>query len=316
MRNFMVIAEPLEYLEEEGERRWQIEAQPAFDKAVELASKGDSVEVLIVIYEPLLDLTFKNRKESGEAQSGFEGSERDLLVKNEERKWQHYLEQYWEDVEFDFELHCHIAWGEDFFEIILERVEEQSSELIIKGGHRSETFFHTPTDWLLFRESPVPVLSVALQPENKSKSDHSIIVALDLLSKSGDKIWLNQQLVSQAEQLSSLISAPIHYCVAIETPNLIKDLDLFDEGAYVKKQRDLIDEKITELRLRTNVSIGSNQLHVHEGKAHQVINYFARRLHASCIVVGSMGNSGIRAKLVGNTAEKIVHYANRDVLVV
>ena len=320
MSNFLVVADPLEYVEEEdGEASGQkLFPQPAFAKAIELAAKGDTVEVLIVIYESLLDLDISEADDSDGLGINFQGSVRDLLVENEERKWQRYLEQFWPDTDLDFNLLVHVAWGKNLFEIIVERVEELQCELIIKSGHRTETLFHTPTDWLLFRDAPVPVLSVCVDTKHKPKGKEKtvIITALDLLSQNPDKRWLNQQLVVHASDLARLMGADLHFCVAIDIPGLVKDLELIDVNGHLKTQEELIQKEAKVLFNTLNLPLKKDNLHIREGSPHGVINYYSRLLNVSCIVVGSMGNRGVKGKLIGNTAERVVHLANRDLMVV
>jgi nucleotide-binding universal stress UspA family protein len=42
----------------------------------------------------------------------------------------------------------------------------------------------------------------------------------------------------------------------------------------------------------------------------------AYTLKAQCVVLGSMAHTGISDRLVGNTAEKVIHYTKTDLLVV
>jgi universal stress protein E len=45
-----------------------------------------------------------------------------------------------------------------------------------------------------------------------------------------------------------------------------------------------------------------DNLMIKEGVPWKVINYYAEKINANCVVVGSMGRKGIAEKLIGNTA--------------
>ena len=314
INDILVVADPLEYVEEDEGAGQGLRVQPAFEKAVSLVSEGGTIEVLVAIYEPLLDISQQKLADI----DGFNMRVKELLVESEQRKWNSYLAQHWEDQSFPFEVSLHVEWGADLAAIVLDRCDAAERDLIVKSGHRTETFFHTPTDWLLYRDAPVPVLNLCwdVNKPYSVESGKPIIVALDLLSQNQQKIWLNQQLVEHASVLAGLTDSAIHYCVAVEIPALILDLDLIDINSFRQKQEKIIKEGAEALFSAVNMPLDLGKLHVKEGKAHEVINFYAKRLKADCIVVGSTGNSGVKGKLVGNTAEKVVHNAARDLLVV
>ena len=78
------------------------------------------------------------------------------------------------------------------------------------------------------------------------------------------------------------------------------------------------DEKVNcnvLVSLLDEYDIEAQCLHIKQGKPWHVINDFACELKAQCVVVGSLGRSGIPGKLLGNTSEKVVHQAQTDLLV-
>ncbi|WP_249362345.1 universal stress protein [Pseudoalteromonas sp. S1608] len=48
------------------------------------------------------------------------------------------------------------------------------------------------------------------------------------------------------------------------------------------------------------------KLHIKAGLPEQVFSSLAAKLNADLVIIGSVGNVGIKAKLIGNTAEKIM----------
>ena len=58
-----------------------------------------------------------------------------------------------------------------------------------------------------------------------------------------------------------------------------------------------------------------DKLHIKAGLPEQVISSLAAKLNADLVIIGSVGNVGIKAKLIGNTAEKIMRLLKTDLLI-
>nr|WP_256729740.1 universal stress protein [Pseudoalteromonas sp. Scap03] len=51
------------------------------------------------------------------------------------------------------------------------------------------------------------------------------------------------------------------------------------------------------------------------GLPEEVISSLAAKINADLVIIGSVGNIGIKAKLIGNTAEKIMRLFNVDLVI-
>ena len=58
-----------------------------------------------------------------------------------------------------------------------------------------------------------------------------------------------------------------------------------------------------------------DKLHIKAGLPEQVISSLAAKLNADLVTIGSVRNVGIKAKLIGNTAEKIMRLLKTDLLI-
>lgn len=204
-----------------------------------------------------------------------------------------------------------VIWEKYIHQWVVEHCKTNRYDLIVKTGHRSEGFFYTPTDWHLFRESTVPIYCIS-KPDYKAKK--VVLAALDLTSKQKEKRQLNDVLLEAAFQLSIQTNSTLHCCYGIQIPTIIKTLEAIDVAARIHQTEDrLREESKSWLDL---YGIKASNLHLREGKPENVINHFARKLKAQCVVIGSMGRTGIEGKLIGNTAEKVIHSAKADLLVI
>ena len=105
---------------------------------------------------------------------------------------------------------------------------------------------------------------------------------------------------------------PLHLVYVIHVSVVLKDLHLIDEDAHVGKIRAQMQPVIADLA-RAN-GIAEEQIHIEHGVVEDVIAATADRLRAQLVVMGTVGRHGVNAKLVGNTAERVLTRLGTDVL--
>lgn len=286
MKKILVVADPV------GKE------QTALAKALELA-KPTSANIHIVqfCYEPL-----------NFAEDDNEASEiKTMVVQRAEEEWELHLHSK----EVNIDISSQVIWEKNMANWLTEHCQSQHYDLIVKSGNRTESFFHTPTDWQLFRESGVPVYCVSTAEHNTNKV---ILVALDVLSDNKKKLDLNQQLLEVASQLSVQTGAELRCCSGFELPQLVIDMNLIEVEERIASLTELVKEKARPLL--EAYDIDPSKLLINEGEPWQFITQFGYQSDAQCIVIGSMGRKGILGKLIGNTAEKVIHHSKTDLLVV
>jgi len=289
MKNILVIADPLDC------------EQRAYEKALSLGKLTSArIHVVTLCHESLAML------EHSDFSVNIADVKQDLLTIREQW-WQRYLDKNPPHIEVTYEA----AWDKYLHHWVIEHCKERHYDIIVKTGHRSEQLFYTPSDWQLFRKAPAPIYSVN---PNVYKHKKVVLVALDLIHKQEQKHRLNKQLLEQGFQLAVQSDAELHCCYSIQIPTLMKDMDLIDVPSHTKN----MEKQARELckQWLDDYDIDEQSFHVREGKPWQVINTLANKLNAQCIVIGSMGRKGVPGKLIGNTAEKIIHHARTDLLVI
>lgn len=275
--------------------------QEAFLKAVDFAKKsGAAIHVAIFCYEPMEVLAA--------GRSGADNQDlKTELIRHKEQWWQGFVTTHRAELEITHE----VVWEKYVKDWVIKHCQTCHYDLIVKTGHRSETAFYTPTDWQLFRDATVPVYIVAREHFKPRKV---ILVALDVLAKSAEKRDLNKQLIESAFRLSVQTDAVLHCAYVIKIPTLLKDLDLIDTTTYLRKAKAQVEDKLAGLT--KNYELAPDCMHIEHGEPWGALSNLAKKLRAQCVVVGSMGRKGIAGKLIGNTAEKIIHIANTDLLVI
>jgi universal stress protein E len=273
--------------------------QSAFEHALSLAhSSCASINIAVVCYESFAEL---NDPE-------LDGHNiKSQLMQQHREFWQETIKEANSDLNIEFQ----VIWHKHLHDCIIQECKDHAYDLIVKTGNRSETTFYTPTDWMLFRDSPVPVYIV----EPRATKNHKVVlVALDALAKSDEKKALNTQLLESAFRLSVQTAASLHCAYVIKIPTLLKDFDLVDPHTYSNKIKIQAQRNMDSLL--ADYDIPASHVHIEVGEPWGVLANLSKKLHCQCLVVGSMGRKGILGKLVGNTAEQIIHVARTDLLVI
>ena len=292
MKKLLVIADKME------------DSQEAFIKASGLAQKtGASIHVAIFEYERKSVLAAISSQNSDFSGANLKAQ----MIARKERWWQDYISSHRVGLEITHE----VIWSKYIHDWVVKHTGVYRYDLVVKTGHRSETPFYTPTDWQLFRNSTIPVYIVSRQ---HFKPQKVILVALDILARSGKKKKLNKQLLECANRLARQTGSIIHCAFVIKVPTILKDLDLIDEQAYVAKARKQLEPVVASLA--ANYDITPECIHIEHGLTWGVMANLSRKLRAQCVVLGSLGRKGMPGKLIGNTAEKIIHIAKTALLVV
>ena len=187
-----------------------------------------------------------------------------------------------------------IEWAEDWPTAVVRAAARCNAELVVKSSFDHSDLqreMRTTSDWELLRHSPCPVLLI----KNYSDWQHRrILAAIDVNSKDGAHTQLNQQVVSFAGSFAEAHGCRLHIV-----------------NAYRDSQHM---PSLQQLALLSGVPL--SQVHVREGIPHEVISGIVEELGADLVVIGTVGRSGIRGKLFGNTSEKLLDQTHADLLVV
>lgn len=204
-----------------------------------------------------------------------------------------------------------VVWEKDIHRWINRRCAGGRYDMVIKTGNRSESLVHTSTDWQLLRECPAPVLLVAKQKWHRVEP---ILVALDLASTKAAKQSLNQKLLLAAKGLAEALGVALEIVAAIQVPAVLAELDLIDPESYARTTRESMQPQIS--KLARTFGIAESVFQCKRGAAEKVVASRAAKVRAQLVVMGTVGRKGVRARLLGNTAEKVLLHLKTDVLAI
>ncbi len=193
---------------------------------------------------------------------------------------------------------------------VVNHCPSSDDNLVVKTGHRSESLFHTPTDWELIRHLHCPLL---ISSNQKWKSSPNILIALDLSSEARHR-KLNAQALQWASQWQAISDYQLHAVYSIPIPAPLLALDIVEQREYLRTHEPKAEEKLRALLDEFGMS--NVTPHILAGASHKTIPHMANELKADLVIIGSIGRAGIQRFIHSNTAEKVLHHLRTDILVV
>lgn len=203
----------------------------------------------------------------------------------------------------------HVYWGKDMVDWVIRHCSRTAYSMVVKKGHRSETLAHASSDWLLLRECPAPLLILA---ENKWRRTSPVMAAVDLSTSVATKKRLNDKVLSHARLLADAMGEQLEIICAVEVPTLLQELDLVDPATYAREAKAEMAPALRKLAAKHGIP--EDAFRIKRGPVEKVIASQAAEKRAQIVVMGTVGRKGVKARLIGNTAEKVLATLKTDVL--
>ncbi|MDN4500978.1 universal stress protein [Alteromonadaceae bacterium BrNp21-10] len=204
-----------------------------------------------------------------------------------------------------------VVWEKNIGHWVTAHCKDQPFDIIIKTGNRSETILYSPSDWQVLRNNQVPVLLVA---DKKWRKKQTIMVTLDLATKVKSKQLLNQKLLDAGIFMSNTMGLPLHVCCSITVSPILKDLGIIDAKAILKESKRDFIPKIKAMA--GDYEIADNHIHIKTGDPEKVIPSVASDIAVALVIMGTVARKGLKGKVLGNTAEKVLALLKANILVI
>jgi len=202
-----------------------------------------------------------------------------------------------------------VLWEKRIAEWVSAEATTRHVDLVVKTGHRSETWHHTPTDWQLLRTCPAPVLIV---PQRAWHSRGAVLAAVDLGSRLPAKRGLNLAVADAAANLARSTGTALHLAYAVPQSAVLRDLGVSDRRRLVEAAQQRAEQFVEALRTR---GIDDARIHVKAGTPYKVLVSLAAQLRARTLVIGCVGRKALSGRIIGNTAERTLGLAKTELLV-
>lgn len=185
-------------------------------------------------------------------------------------------------------------------------------QLVVKTAAKHNDAVKDESDWQLIRELAHPLLLSMNRPWKTN--NFRALATLDISDDSDEQLEMNRGVLSVAKAAQSKLNAEIHavYVIAIAktlTELAIKESDevLHVEGDKAHRALDLV---------LADAGMQNVQSHVVAGAVQDEITRLANKQKFDLVIMGSVGRTGIKGLLLGNTAEKTIDNLREDLLVV
>ena len=278
------------------------EASPLVQKLRALSGSDTDIALIRVVYEGVADLTSKHIEVSAQL--------KELVLEAERSALRDVVEATGEHID---RLTCAVMWNARNWEGILHAAASNAAELIVKTSSQAKSFaaLRTPDDWNLLRHATTPVLLT--QPRGWSAKP-TVVAALDVYDPEHQE--LNDRILAVAHDLARQMSADLH--LASVFPMLSTWLDeVTTISSYHKLRKEIESEIFEEIAtLTAEQGIEDFTSHALEGLAVESMKRLLASVDADVLVIGTKARRGVAGLLLGNTAEKLLHEVDSDVLTV
>jgi len=209
------------------------------------------------------------------------------------------------------EVDSHVVATKFIADWVQGTASENSYDLVVKTGHRTENIFHTPTDWELMRQLPCPIF---IANDQKWNSKPVVLTCVDLSTSEEQHLALNEEALKWTALWCKAFSCSCHIVYSIPIAKVLVELNVIERSEYLEKHRPEAQAKLD--KLLEKFEIADVKTHVEAGPPEKTIPHVASEVKADLVIMGTVGRTGLKGFLFGNTAEKVLHKLRTDTLIV
>lgn len=206
-------------------------------------------------------------------------------------------------------------------DMVRSRAAETEPLFVVKGTH-----YHTPSeraslrdiDWRLIRGLDVPLWFV--KPD-EWKDSPVVVAAVDPMHSHDKPASLDRKIIKYAKAVTEQCEGSLK---VLHTYQRLEALGTRAMKRFkpVKLNIDEIDEKIKSDHrdaldaFAKECGLPEDAVHQLPGRSHELLPMFARTNGASLVVMGALARSGLKKRIIGSTANRVLDHLPCDVLVI
>jgi universal stress protein E len=198
-----------------------------------------------------------------------------------------------------------VVWSSDWVERLMRSIDKSTCGLVIKSSYhhtRARRFFSRTSDYHLMHHCTRPILFTHQKQEWTSDR---ILACLDLESADLHHARLNDVILHGARALAGIAGMDLFLaCAWVSSINR-------EKLALRSQQQEVGAEQLGEL-----FDLPAERIFVRQGNVVETLRAICAESDPAIVVIGSIARRGIRGKLIGNTAEKLLDSVAADLLIV
>lgn len=220
----------------------------------------------------------------------------------------------------DIQVEKTIITGDPLHERVLAWTRDSPADLVMKDTHHhslAKRTIITNSDWHLIRSCSTPLLLT--KPSQWSKQP-VIAAAVDPGHANDPATSLDHVILDTAASLALHFDSQLH-AIHAYFPATVTMLNVNGMSADVGVSAEALaaEQEIRRAQIRRltdEYRIGASHLHVDMGVAAECLPRMAAECHSDILVMGAVARSGLKRRVIGSTAERVLDRLPRDVLIV
>jgi universal stress protein E len=199
-----------------------------------------------------------------------------------------------------------VIWNSKWVESSLRAAKKSGCDLMIKSSfHHSKArrFFSKTSDYYLMQHCASPILFTDQGQDWKSDR---ILACLDLESDAPQLAWLNELIMRDARAFAEIVGMDLYIACAYIDGIDSEQLALKSHGGKVSREQQLGEF----------YDVDPARVLLRQGGIVNTLQTICNEIDPSIVVMGTLARRGIKGKLIGNTAEKLLDILDADMLTV
>lgn len=198
-----------------------------------------------------------------------------------------------------------VIWNSKWVDSSVRAVQKSGCDLMIKSSFhhgKSRRFFSKTSDYQLMNQCACPIL---FTHQAQEWSSDRILACLDLESDDPQHVRLNDAIMRDTRAFADIVGMDLYIACAYRDRIDPVHLPLKMHGGGVTS------EKLGEL-----YGIDPARIILRQGGIVETLQKICEETSPSIVTMGTLARRGLRGKLIGNTAAKMLDILNADVLTV
>ena len=198
-----------------------------------------------------------------------------------------------------------VTWNSKWVDSTIRAVEKSGCDLMIKSSfHHSKArrFFSTTSDYKLMHRCVCPILFTHQGQEWKTDR---MLACLDLVSGDPPHMRLNNVVIRDARAFADIVGMDLYIACAYTDAIDSEHLPLKTHG-----------HDVTRAQLGELYDVNPERVLLRQGNAVETLKAICNEIDPSIVIMGTLARTGIKGKLIGNTAEKLIDIVDADLLTV
>ena len=198
-----------------------------------------------------------------------------------------------------------VTWNSKWVDSTIRAVEKSGCDLMIKSSfHHSKArrFFSTTSDYKLMHRCVCPILFTHQGQEWKTDR---MLACLDLVSGDPQHMRLNNVIIRDARAFADIVGMDLYIACAYTDAIDSEHLPLETHG-----------HDVTRTQLGELYEVKPERVLLRQGNTVETLKTICNEIEPSIVIMGTLARTGIKGKLIGNTAEKLIDIVDADLLIV